>query len=120
MWREWGRSFDLSDATTAAQQWRDVLFVALVQGLPIVVLALFALQVWSLHAPGAVWLAGINAMLVAIRVLMLMAIRGSYATRSIGYWLSPLSDPVAAFRLLLSSVRRPRQWRGRVAVLREG
>ncbi len=43
MWREWGRSFDLSDACTRAQQWFDVTFILLAQGAPLLVLLAFAL-----------------------------------------------------------------------------
>ncbi len=119
MWREWGRSFDLSDATDRVRQWGDVLFIVMVQGLPMLILAAFAAGLPPLNSPAGSLLLTLNAFLFTIRVLMLFAIKGSYAVRSVGYWLSPLSDPVAAFRLLLSSVRRPTQWRGRAPLLTE-
>lgn len=108
MWREWGRSFDLSDATSRARQWLDVGFVALVQGAPFPLLGAMAAGVPLPHA-----LLLLNLGLFAVRVLMLGAVHGSYARHSVGYWLSPLSDPVAAWRLVLSTARRPRTWRGR-------
>jgi dolichol-phosphate mannosyltransferase len=113
MWREWGRSFDLTDATTRATQWFDVAFIALVQGVPLVILLALAFGAWG---GGGAWsraLLWLNAALVGIRCLMLGALAGSYRERSVGFWLSPLSDPAAALRLLLSTLRRPRDWRGR-------
>lgn len=105
MWREWGRSFDLSDATTRTRHWLDVTFIALVQGLPLP-LCVVAMATGA----SAPWVPGT---LLAIRVLMLGALWGSYGQHTWGFWLSPLSDPVAAVRLVLSTVRRPTQWRGR-------
>ncbi len=112
MWREWGRSFDLSDATSPLRQWLDVAFIALVQGIPWVMLPLALAGAVPLSSLGV----SINVAVVSIRVLMLLAIRGSYRRRSIGFWLSPLADPVATVRLVLSTLRRPTQWRGRAPV----
>lgn len=119
MWREWGRSFDLSDATTRARQWFDVAHVVLAQGLPWLVLAAFALGLVTGEGWAARALLGVNVALVIIRLAMLGALRGSYERCGIGFWLSPLSDPVAAWRLVLSSARRPRGWRGRTFSLGE-
>ena len=33
--------------------------------------------------------------------------------RGAPFWLSPLADPLAALRILLSTLRRPTRWRGR-------
>ncbi|MBL8962034.1 MAG: glycosyltransferase [Gemmatimonadetes bacterium] len=109
MWREWGRSFDLSDATTRVRQWFDVTFIALVQGLPLPLLVA-ALATGAPPRAAAVWVPGT---LLTVRCLMLGALWGSYARHTWGFLLSPLADPVAAVRLLLSTVRRPTQWRGR-------
>jgi len=117
MWREWGRSFDLSDATTRVRQWFDVLYIALAQGMPWLVLLAFALGALSAQTPAGLVLLRLNQTLVAIRVLMLLALWGSYERRSMGFWLSPLADPVAAWRLILSTVRRPKGWRGRTFTL---
>ena len=117
MWREWGRSFDLSDATTRARQWFDVLYIALAQGMPWLVLLAFALGALSAQTPAGLVLLRLNQTLVAIRVLMLLALWGSYERRSMGFWLSPFADPVAAWRLILSTVRRPTGWRGRTFTL---
>ncbi len=115
-WREWGRSFDLADASAPARQAVDVATVALAQGLPLPALLLLA----ALLASGAVaWgplaaaALAVNATLVGVRVGVLVATRGSYARRGAPYWLSVTADPAAAVRLLLSTVRRPKAWRGR-------
>ena len=118
MWREWGRSFDLSDATPRLRQALDVAFIALVQGLPW--LALFG-AFGGLFQPttaGARLLIGVSLALVALRVLMLVALSSSYERRTFAYWMSPLSDPLAVVRLVMSTLRRPRQWRGRTLVTR--
>jgi dolichol-phosphate mannosyltransferase len=113
MWREWGRSIGLTDATAAPLQAADVMTLALVQGapLPVLVLALFG----AVHAGGVLGTAliAINAILLAIRVALLAAIAPSYQRRGVSYWLSPLSDLAAVVRVAVSSVRRPRRWRGR-------
>lgn len=118
MWREWGRSFDLGDATTRGRQWTDIIFLAFVQAVPWLVLALAALGILTTTQVGARWLLGTSAALAAIRVLMLVPLAPSYERRTLGYWLSPLSDPLAWLRLVLSTIRRPTQWRGRAYVAR--
>ena len=113
MWREWGRSIDLSDASTPPVQWLDVLYLVLVQGAPIPVLVSAGLAMFretGLPIIGLLWL---NVALVLVRVLLLLGLAGAYERRGVAYWLSPLSDPLAVLRLVLSTVRRPRQWRGR-------
>lgn len=112
-WREWGRSLDLKDASTPTQQALDVVFLLLVLGLPLPMLA------WLLLAPPAVpgWLhgalLGVNGALLLVRLLLTAALRGTYERTGLAYWLSPLADPLAAVRILASSLRRPRRWRGR-------
>lgn len=114
MWREWGRSFDLTDAIAPRKQMLDVGFVVLVQGLPLLVLLAASSSgdglPWSFLARCVV---GLNLVLFGIRAMMTAAIRGSFAHRGAAFWLSPLADPIAALRLVLSTVRRPRTWRGR-------
>lgn len=118
MWREWGRSFDLKDATPRWRRWLDVALVWAVQAVPapllLVLLTLVAL-------PGAaspdrmLWeaLVLVNASALLVRLLMLVALRGSYAERGVSYWTSWLADVAAAWRLTLSTARVPRAWRGR-------
>jgi len=124
MWREWGRSFDLQDATSLWHRWLDVVLVWAVQGIPLLVLLAVGL-LWTaglLPAPGtpetAVFtaLVAVNASALAIRLAMLTALAASYAEQGASFWLSWLSDPAAAFRLTLSTVKRPKAWRGRAYV----
>ncbi|MBV6521529.1 MAG: hypothetical protein MNPFHGCM_01668 [Gemmatimonadaceae bacterium] len=114
MWREWGRSFDLTDAARAGSQLWDVLLIVLTQGLPVPVLSAWLLLTGGTAAAGVfgawIWL---NLALLVVRLLLSFAIAGTFARRGAAFWLSPLSDPLAAVRLVLSSLRRPRQWRGR-------
>lgn len=120
MWREWGRSFDLKDATPAWRRWFDVALVWSTQGLPLVMLLLLALTAqWptlaGLSAPPDVitTLWTINGVALIVRLLMLGALRNSYAERGWPFWLSFLSDIPAAIRLTISTARQPRAWRGR-------
>jgi dolichol-phosphate mannosyltransferase len=114
-WREWGRSLDLKDATTRARQWSDVLFLLVVQGTPLIVLlaaALLALAGYALPAHAAAPIAT-SAALVAVRVMLQWALAPSYERRGAPFWLSPLADPLAALRILLSTARTPKRWRSR-------
>jgi dolichol-phosphate mannosyltransferase len=105
-WREWGRSLDLKDSTSPMRQWGDVLFLAVVQGTPVPALvALAFVQSMAL-------LATTSALLV-VRILLQRALAPSYEQRGLAFWLSPLADPLAALRILISTLRRPTQWRGR-------
>ena len=108
-WREWGRSLDLKDSTSRRAQWLDVLFLLIAQGTPIPVIAL--LLIARIDAPE---LLAVSGALFAIRVMLTWALRPSYVKRGIAFWLSPLADPFAAGRILLSTLQRPRTWRGRV------
>jgi dolichol-phosphate mannosyltransferase len=107
MWREWGRSMDLADATSRSRQLLDVLFLVLVQALPLPLLALFS--VMSVPA----FLIIVNLFLVAVRLGVLVAIAPSYERRGLPYVLSWFTDPAAVLRVGLSTFRRPVSWRGR-------
>lgn len=114
MWREWGRSFDLKDATPRWQRWLDVLLVWSVQALPLPLL----LCMWwfgPLTSIGVVAnaLVIVNVVALAVRLMMLSALRGSYAQRGVAYWCSWLADVAAAIRLTMSTARTPQSWRGR-------
>jgi len=115
-WREWGRSLDLKDATPSSQKWSDLLFLLAVQGLPIPV-TLYLVTLGNFSLPVQVAL-GLNGALILIRVGLLWAIAPSYNLKETkaawAFWLSPLADPLAWFRILLSSLRTPREWRGRM------
>ena len=107
-WREWGRSLDLKDSTTRATQWWDVAFLGVVQGTPIpAVLIVLAL---GLHAVPLLATCGV---LLAIRIAIMGALMKSYEVRGAAFWLSPLADPLAALRIVISTVSRARTWRGR-------
>ena len=108
MWREWGRSLALADATPRTRQWFDLLFLLLVQALPLPLLIL------SLVVPVPPSIVVINLVLVFIRIAVLVAIASSYERRGIAYFASWLADPAAFVRILLSTLRRPASWRGRV------
>ncbi len=115
MWREWGRSIDLKDGTTPWTQCVDVCFVLLMQfvPLPAVLLAWLAgIPSWQTGGIAAVWF-WMNVGLLAVRVLLQFGLAGSYAHRHWTFWLSFTADPVAAIRIVLSSLKRPRQWRTR-------
>lgn len=124
-WKEWGRSLDLKDASSRAQIWGDLWLLASVQGLPLIIvpLLLFLSHPLSISPsphpflfPSTVLL-WLNLFLVIIRFLMLFAIAPSYDfSQTKGgwlFWLSPIADPLAVLRIVLSAFRTPRQWRGR-------
>jgi dolichol-phosphate mannosyltransferase len=119
MWREWGRSFDLKDATPAWRRWFDVALVWSTQALPMpVLLVLWLTGGAPLLLEPARWGAGeslavVNAAALLARLLMLLALRHSYAARGWPFWLSFLADIPAAVRLTLSTARQPKAWRGR-------
>lgn len=120
-WREWGRSIDLKDAATPAQVWGDVLLLILTQALPLpVTIGLLSYPSWD--AVLTVKLAiGLNLCLVVIRFALLLAVYPSYyrpkfSVAALLFWLSPLADPLAVLRILLSSWQTPKQWRGRMYV----
>lgn len=111
-WNEWGRSLDLKDASTPRLQWLDVAFLVLAQGLPIVILV--ALMFGGLPASAETTaLAWINGLLLTIRLLLLFGVRSSYDAVQWSFWLSPLADPLAALRILISTLSVPKSWRGR-------
>jgi len=115
MWREWGRSLDLRDATTPWRRWLDVALLMLVQALPLPLLIALAVRGTSsgLDAVARALLL-VNVILVAISMLLLAPMAASYERTGWTYWLSWLADPLAAVRILYSMVDRRRSWRGRV------
>ena len=114
-WQEWGRSLDLKDAASSAQVWGDVIFLFLVQALPLPLLLTTAYLVSAgNHTLSLIALFCLNLFLVLLRWGMSVAIASSYSGSSIFFWLSPLADTLAVWRILLSSLNTPKQWRGRV------
>ena len=121
MWREWGRSFDLKDATPPLRRWIDLLLVWSTQALPLPLLIILATIVTA-RAPElsvtpfyrlAYALLLVNAIAFVVRLLLLVALRGSYAKRGLPFWCSWLADIPAAVRLTMSTVSSPDSWRGR-------
>ncbi|WP_218082988.1 glycosyltransferase family 2 protein [Anthocerotibacter panamensis] len=113
-WREWGRSIDLKDASNPSQQWLDVVFLLLAQGLPLPLFVfLLSTDLTATGSPVLSVLLWLNGILVVLRLLLLLAVAPSFEGISLFFWLSPLADPLAALRILLSTLRRPRAWRGR-------
>jgi dolichol-phosphate mannosyltransferase len=113
MWREWGRSIDLRDSTTRARQLGDAVLLVLTLGLPLPLLLALGARV-LVGSPNVIdALVAINAVLLLIRVLLLGALVHSYDKPGLTFWLSPIADPVAVARVIGSTVRRPRRWRGR-------
>ena len=108
MWRQWGRSLDLADATGRGHQWLDMLFLLLVQALPLPLLAL------SILLPLPPLILVVNLVLLFIRLVVLAVLARSYERRGAAYFISWLTDPAAFLRVLISTVRRPVSWRGRV------
>jgi len=118
-WNEWGRSLDLKDAASGAQIWGDLWLLLAVQGLPVPIVLWYLLS-GSVPAVGVFpqfWLWGLNVFLVAVRSALCLAIAPSYdRTQASGkwlFWLSPLADPLAFLRILISALNQPTQWRGR-------
>ena len=118
-WKEWGRSLDLKDASSSAQTWGDLWLLTSVQGLPLfVLLGYFAFKVpFDSSFSFMLLVLILNASLLLVRFGMLFAIKASYdlsqARGAWLFWLSPLADPLAVVRILLSAISTPREWRGR-------
>ncbi|NER33526.1 MAG: glycosyltransferase [Oscillatoria sp. SIO1A7] len=118
IWQELKRTISLKDASTPVQMWIDVLFLLLVQGLPLI-LSLLLLN-WvrlGLASTPVIATLSLNLLLMAVRVGMLWAMLPSFDRTSAKapwlFWLSPLADPLAWWRVFLSAIAKPTQWRGR-------
>lgn len=109
MWREWGRSVDLSDVVSRPRQLAELAGLALVQAAPLLLLLAAASGAVAVPTSGV----RLNAGLFALRLLVLAALAPSYERRGLPYWLSWTTDAAAVVRLALSTARRPRSWRGR-------
>jgi dolichol-phosphate mannosyltransferase len=118
-WEEWGRSLDLKDASSRGQIWGDIWLLLSVQGLPIPLLITYLLLSSHLSLTPLIGqiLLGLNGFLVLIRFALCAAIAPSYdrsqAQGAWLFWLSPLADPFAFLRILISALNKPKKWRGR-------
>lgn len=119
-WTEWGRSLDLKDAASFSQILGDLWLLLSVQALPLLIVFTYLLlsPFFSLSAFPFVLLLRLNLFLLVIRFALLFAIAPSYdrtnSKSNSTFWLSPLADPLAFLRILLSSLNKPTQWRGRI------
>ena len=116
-WRAWPRSLNVRDATSARWRLLDTIFLLLTMVLPLPVLlaaALFAIGGTPAGASGAgvTALLATNAALLGTRVLLLVALRPSFASAGWAFWSSPFADPAAALRVIQTTLERPREWRG--------
>jgi dolichol-phosphate mannosyltransferase len=107
MWREWGRSIDLADATSGVMQGFDLMLLLLTQALPLLMLAL------AVVVPIPPSLVLVNLMLFCTRIGVLLSIARSYEQRGWPFFLSVLADPLAFLRVAWSTFKRPIVWRGR-------
>ncbi|TVQ44385.1 MAG: glycosyltransferase [Gloeocapsa sp. DLM2.Bin57] len=114
-WQEWGRSLDLKDACSPQSLWSDLWLLANVQALPIPILIFCAILLsYGLSFPTLMALFALNLFLIILRLVITISITKSYANLSWWFWLSPLADCLAWWRIFLSARQIPRQWRGRV------
>jgi dolichol-phosphate mannosyltransferase len=114
MLREWGRSLDLRQATSATRQWLDIVHLAAVQALPVPVLLMVAIAAsTSRLSDSATSLMLVNGALLGVRLLLLRPLSRSYERPGPMFWLSWLADPLAVARIVVSTLRRGRKWRGR-------
>ncbi len=92
----------MADVTVTPAHWQfvDLAVVWLAQALPLPRLALGRGD-------------GLDAALVALRLVLTTATASNYRQRGPSYWLSPLADVPAAARLTVGALRPGRTWRGR-------
>jgi len=98
-----------------AQLWGDIALLVLTQGIPgpVVVGLLGKAGMGFPFSLTEQVLLGLNLGLLILRLGVLLGIRGSYQDPPWTFWMSPLADPLAVLRIILSALSRPRSWRGR-------
>ncbi len=99
-WEGWGRSLMATDATTPTWTALDLIVLWATQALPLPRL---------LSGRGT----GVDAGLLAIRLLLHTALRRTYAPRGAAFWAAPLADLPVVARLTWAVLRPARTWRGR-------
>lgn len=118
-WQEWGRSLDLKDASTPSLLFLELWLLLSLQALPFPI-TLGGVAGFFNGETDLMFLVlgGLNGGLLLMRLGLLFAVVESYdraeQKASWMFWLSPLADTLAVFRIFLSVSRRPKQWRGRV------
>lgn len=111
-WSGWGVSLALGEVTSGRRQVGEVLLLSLTQAAPLPILVLLLISDFPMHGFSAA-LAGLNGALLALRLALLKILARSYRPVDGVYWLSPLADILAVFRILLSACRKSTTWRGR-------
>ena len=119
-WTGWGRSLDLKDGASRPQLWGELALLVLTQGFPLFCLTFLGIS-WLLgyHFLSLQGAIALNLGLLIVRFSLLFAIFPSYYHHSASFpqsflfWLSPLADPLAVVRVILSALGKPKQWRGR-------
>jgi dolichol-phosphate mannosyltransferase len=111
-WREWGRTLALNEVTKPTRQIYDIGLLALTQAAP---LPLAAALAWNLPRADIVSgaLLAVNGLLLAIRFAVLASAARCYRPARDFYWLSPLADIAALWRVAFSALQPRREWRGR-------
>ena len=110
-WRGWPRSLNMRDATRPLWRWFDSALLVLTLALPVPLLAIL-LGSGGESSPARASLLVVNGALLLVRALLLFAIAPSFVQRGAAFWLSPLADPLASLRVIETTIRRPREWRG--------
>ena len=100
VWREWGRSLPMADATPPVQQAADIAVVWLAQTLPLPRLLCGRAT-------------AVDVALLGLRLGIAAATAGSYRRPAPLTWIAPLADLPAAARLTWCAIRPVRRWRGR-------
>lgn len=105
-WREWGRSIALPGVASSREQLTDSVVLLLALALPPwMVVAAILTQSVLIAIPAVV--------LISVRVMFQIVLRPNYDNPCWTYWLAPLADGAAVLRLIASSLRPNRTWRGR-------
>lgn len=100
VWHGWGRSIALAEVTSVPWQLADLFVLTTALGLPLPRLVTRRGDVVDLAA-------------VVLRIGALAALAPTYRNRSWQYWLAPLVDPAVVARIMWTSARPSRSWRGR-------
>lgn len=109
-WRDWPRSLPMRDRYFGRPGWLGLTEVAIVQALPLPMLALLRLA--GKRAPH--WMMLTNLILFITRLGVLVGTRRAYLAAPSSYWLSPLADLPVTVRIMMSALRRRHIWRGRI------
>lgn len=101
VWVGWSRSLALPGVETRCRQLIELAVIVLAQALPFPRILMRRNDLLDLA-------------LATMRIGTLIGTRRAYTRTGVGYWLSPLADPVAAGALAMGIARSGRQtWRGR-------